>query len=234
MKIQDKVIIVTGASEGIGLATAKLLNEHGAKLVLAARSEDKLAAAAKDLDDALVVPTDMRDPQAIRNLIAKALEKYGRVDGLVNNAGQGMMCPLESIDIDKYQQLIELNVYGPLLAMQAVIPTMRSQGGGTIVNVSSNVSKNYYPLLAAYASTKYALNAITLTGRAELEKDGIVVGVMHPGLTATQFGANAAYIDPNMTRPDYSGMRTDAPEDVAKKIVEALQTGAAETFMDAY
>jgi len=222
MNVQGKVIVVTGASEGIGLATARLLDEHGAKLVLAARSQDKLEAAAEGMKDVLVVPTDMRDPQAIKSLMAKAVEKYGRIDGLVNNAGQGMMCSLESIEIEKYQQIIELNVYGPLLAMQAVIPTMRSQGGGTIINISSNVSKNYYPMLAAYASTKYALNAITLTGRAELEKDHIIVGVMHPGLTSTRFGANAAYVDMNMPRPDYSAMPTYTSEDTAVKIVEAL------------
>ena len=142
MELKDKVIVVTGASEGIGLATANLLDQHGAKLVLAARSQDKLEAAAEGMKDVLVVPTDMRDPQAIKSLMAKAVEKYGRIDGLVNNAGQGMMCSLESIEIEKYQQIIELNVYGPLLAMQAVIPTMRSQGGGTIINISSNVSKN--------------------------------------------------------------------------------------------
>ena len=114
MDVKDKVIIVTGASEGIGLATATLLDEQGAKLVLAARSAEKIAALTEGMQDAIAVPTDMRDAAAIKNLVAKAMEKYGRIDVLVNNAGQGMIGPLESIDIEKYQQLIELNVYGPL------------------------------------------------------------------------------------------------------------------------
>ena len=233
MDMQGKVVIVTGASEAIGHATATLLDRQGAKLVLAARSADKLAAVAAECKEALAIPTDMRDPQAIKDLFAEAIKAYGRIDALVNNAGQGMSSPVESIDIAQYQQIIELNVYGPLLAMQAAIPIMRAQSGGTIINISSNVSKNYYPTLAAYASTKYALNALSLTARAELEGDGIVVGVMHPGLTATQFGANGLW-DERTERFDTSGMKADAPEQVAEKVLEALTTGAAETFMDSY
>ena len=233
MDIQDKVIIVTGASEGIGLATVKLLNEHGAKLVLAARSEGKLTSAAEGLKEAMIIATDMRDPEAIKNLISCVKEKYGRVDVLVNNAGQGMSSPVETIDIENYQQIIELNIYGPLRAMQQVIPLMREQGGGTIINISSNVSKNYFPTLAAYASTKYALNALSLTARTELAKDNIIVGVMHPGLTATQFGANGLR-DEKSPRFDTSAMKADSPEQVAEKIMQAIQTGEAETFMEGY
>ena len=230
MDIKGKVIIVTGASEGIGLAAATLLNEKGAKLVLATRSAEKLASVAEGFADALAVPTDMRDPQAIADLVAKAKEKYGRIDVLVNNAGQGMVGPLETIDIEKYQQIIELNVYGPLRAMQAVIPIMRAQGGGSILNISSNVSKNYFPNLSAYSSTKYALNSLSLTARTELEKDGIVVGVMHPGLTATGFGENGLRNE-GTPRFNSSGMQADTAEDVAVKIVEAIESGAAETAM---
>jgi len=230
MDIQDSVIIVTGASEGIGLATVKLLDEKGAKLVVAARSAEKLEVLAEEFQNALAVPTDMRDPKAIQELVDAAVAKYGRIDAIVNNAGQGMMGPVESIDIEKYQQIIDLNEYGPLRAMQAVIPVMRKQGGGTIINISSNVSKNFFPGLAAYASTKYTLNCLTLTARTELEKDNIIVGVMHPGLTATNFGANGLRNE-NAPRFDTSGMKADSPEEVAKKIVEALETGAAETAM---
>jgi NADP-dependent 3-hydroxy acid dehydrogenase YdfG len=231
MTIKDSVIIITGASEGIGLATAKLLDQHGAKLVLAARSPDKLAAAAVGMRDVLTVPTDMRDPEAINNLIAMTLEKYGRIDALVNNAGQGGRGPVESIDIEQYKQLIELNVFGVLRAMQAVIPVMRQQSAGSIVNISSNVSKNFYPSLAMYASTKYALNAISLTARAELEKEGIIVSVMHPGLTATNFGTNA--LTATNAKPfDRGDFPTpDSAEDVAKKIAEALTSGVAEIAM---
>ncbi len=170
MDIKGKVIIVTGASEGIGYALAKELGKRGAKLVLAARSGDKIKELAGELPDAVAIETDMVKPGDIKNLIGQTVAKYGRIDVLVNNAGQGMYKPVEEVDIDQYRQIMELNVFAVLRAMQAVIPMMRKQGGGSILNVSSRVSQNYYPGLAAYASTKYALNALSMTARAELRK----------------------------------------------------------------
>ena len=166
MDVKNKVIIVTGASQGIGLETAKLLASEGATVVLAARSGEILKNHEKELAHSLAIPTDMRKPGDIENLINKTVEKFGRIDILVNNAGQGMYGPFEKIDVDEYKNIMELNVYAPLRAMQLVIPIMRKQGGGMILNISSRVSKNYFPNLAAYASTKYALNALSLTARA--------------------------------------------------------------------
>jgi len=193
--VQDKVIIVTGASAGIGLAIAKLLGKEGARLALVARSKDKLEALAAELPGSLAVVADMTKADDIKSMIQKVQEHFGRIDVLINNAGQGMYGAIESVDIEKYKKIIELNVIGPLAAMQQVIPVMRKQGGGSIINISSGVSKNYFPLLGAYASTKYALNCISLTARAELEKDNIVVSVMHPGLTDTDFGKNSVKDD---------------------------------------
>jgi short-subunit dehydrogenase len=225
MDITNSVIIVTGASEGIGRATAKLLASHGARVVLAARNADKLNALATELPSSLAVPTDMRKPEDIK-LIQQTLEKFGRVDVLVNNAGQGIYGPVESINVDDYANVVELNVYGVLRAMQEVIPIMRKQGSGAIVNVSSAVSRMYIPGLAAYASTKYALNALSFTARQELEQDHIIVSSVLPKMTATDFGKNS--IGP---RPDWSGRsapEVDSPEKVAEKIEEIIRTGAAE------
>ncbi len=185
MDIKNKIAIVTGASEGIGKAIAEKLTKEGAKVVLAARSDERLAALAHELPESVAVRTDMSDQNSIQNLIDRAMELHGHIDLLVNNAGQGMMGPVESVDIDKYHHIINLNVIGPLFAIELVIPHMRAQGGGMIVNISSRVSKNYYPMLGAYASTKYALNALSLTARAELAKDNIIVSVMHPKMTET-------------------------------------------------
>lgn len=118
-------------------------------------------------------------------------DHYGRIDVLINNAGRGMWNSAESTDLDQYRGMMELNVFGPLAAMQAVIPFMRKQGGGVIINISSGVSRMFIPGLSAYASTKYALNAISLTARTELAADNIRVGIMLPGMTATDFGRNA-------------------------------------------
>jgi len=260
MDIKNKVIIITGASEGIGAATARILSKNGAQVVLAARSDEKIGALAHELNagaessaheksdarrdnsagthgegtQALAVHTDMREPADIQNLVAKTLEIFGRIDILINNAGQGMYGTFESIDIDKYREIMELNVYAPLRAMQLVIPIMRKQGGGMILNISSRVSKNYFPNLAAYASTKYALNALSLTARAELEKDNIVVSVMHPKMTATNFGKNSATTRPSQpggvsARPvNTPGMEVDTPEAVAEHIARLIQSEEAE------
>ncbi len=237
MDIKDKVAIVTGASEGIGKAIAEALAAKGAKLVLAARNEEKLAELAHALGHgAVAVRTDMSVEAEVQNLIDRTLAIHDRIDLLVNNAGQGLYGPVESVDLDQYRRIFNLNVMGPLFAMELVIPKMRAQGGGAIVNISSRVSKNYFPMLGAYASTKYALNALSLTARAELAKDGIVVSVMHPKMTATNFGKNALGMrlntDRNEDRPQRpAGMEVDTAEDVAKKTIELIESGAPEAEM---
>lgn len=231
MDIKNKIIIVTGASDGIGKETAKKLAGAGAKVVLAARSDDKLAALARELPGSLAVHADMSRQDDIQNLINRTMEAFGRIDILVNNAGQGMYGPVENIDIEQYKKIVELNMYGPLRAMELVIPHMRAQGGGMILNISSRVSKNYFPNLAAYASTKYALNALSLTARAELAKDNIIVSVMHPKMTATNFGKNAIRTEefrsarPGDARPQ---MAVDTAEQVADKILELIVSEAPE------
>jgi short-subunit dehydrogenase len=230
MEIRDKVAIVTGASGGIGLALAHELSKRGAKVVLAARSSEKLDEEVKKIPGFVAIRTDMKNPEDIKNLITQTKEKFGRVDILVNNAGQGLMMPIEKIDMKSYRDIMELNVFSVLQAMQEVIPTMRTQGAGVIMNISSMVSKNYYPGLGAYASTKYALNALSLTARAELEKNGIIVSVFHPKMTATDFGANSlgARYDSSAGRP---GMTVDTAEQVAEKIADQIESGAAEENM---
>jgi short-subunit dehydrogenase len=230
MEIKDKIAIVTGASAGIGLALARLLTEKGATVVLAARSADKLKRLEKEIPGSVAIPADMRKPEDIRSLIHQVQDRFGRIDILVNNAGQGLLSSVETIDLDDYRDIMELNVFAVLLAMQEVIPIMRKQGGGTILNVSSMVSKNYFPMLAAYASTKYALNALSLTAHQELAKDNIIVSVFHPKMTATDFGANARgqRYDSRAGRP---GMSVDTPETVAEWIVDQIVSGDAEAQM---
>ncbi len=238
MIIRNSIIIITGASQGIGRATAHFLAHKGAKVVVASRSRKELKKLADELPDALAVPTDIRKPSNVTHLIEATLKKYGRIDMLINNAGQGMYGPVESIDIEHYHEIIELNLIGALRTMQAVIPCMRNQGFGMIVNVSSRVSKNYFPGLAAYASTKYALNAISLTARTELAPEHIIVSVIYPKMTATNFGTHAFSEDPQemndasmVSRAREAGMQIDTPEQVAEAIGELIVSEEAELEM---
>ncbi len=235
MDIKNKVIMVTGASQGIGRATARLLAERGARVVLAARAEDKIADLEKELPGSFAVRADMRKPDDIARLVQAAMEKFGRIDILINNAGQGMYGPVEKVNVADYREIMDLNVFGVLLAMQAVIPEMRKQGGGMILNVSSRVSKNYFPNLGAYASTKYALNALSLTARAELAPDHIVVSVMHPKMTATDFGKNSSGGHPDIValynKNQDRAMEVDTPEQVAAKIADLIGSEEAEASM---
>ncbi len=230
-KVDGKVIIVTGASMGIGLATAKLLAQHGAKVALAARSVEILNKLTEEIPGSYAVPTDMTNETDIKEMIHKVHQHYGKIDVLVNNAGQGLYAAVENIDIDAYRKILDLNVIGPLVAMQHVIPIMREQKEGHILNISSMVSKNYYPMLGAYASTKYALNCLSLTARTELEGDGIIVNVMHPGLTATEFGKNAHKDEAaaeSMASMIKNMPEADSAEFIAERILHAIESGRAE------
>jgi len=233
MDINKKVIVLTGASAGIGLATAKLLAAQGATLALSARSTDTLETLAKELAGSAAFPADMSDEHAVREMIEQVRNKFGRIDILINNAGRGMHCPLEAIDITEYRKLLDLNVIGPLVAMQTVIPIMRKQGGGTIVNISSGTTLMYAPGLSGYSATKRALNGLSLTARNELAKEHIHVSVVYPYVTKSDFYKNL--ISPG-SKPehadDYTAGRApaDTSEYVAELILDVIKTGAPEIF----
>jgi len=239
MEIRDKVAIVTGASAGIGMATARELATAGAKLVLAARSMDKLTALASELKgqgkDAVAVRTDMRDPAQVQIMIREAKDRFGRVDILINNAGQAAAGLVADVTLADVRLIVELNVYGPLVAMQAVIPIMKEAGGGVIVNISSMVSKMHIPGLGAYAASKAALNLLSETARYELESAKIRVITIFPRTTATDFGKNSIGNQDlrQHQRSQASGsVPVDPPEAVARKIVQAITQELAEQYMD--
>src|SRR5919107_3021069 len=226
MDVSGRVMIVTGASAGIGAATARAASRAGARLVLAARNRERLEALAAEMTDAVVVPTDMRNPDDIRLMVDTAIERCARVDILVNNAGQGLHVPVEHIRLDDLVAITELNVYGTLLAMQAVIPGMRAIGGGRIINVSSGTTRLGAPVGAGgYSPPKAALNMLSRTARAELADDNIVVSTIYPFVTATEFHGSlrAGAISSAGRR-----FEPDTAERVADAILELIRTGAEE------
>jgi len=230
MNFKDKVAIVTGASSGIGLETAKLLAERESKVVLVARSKDALEQLSKQLPNSLVIVADLSKESEVRSMVKQTLEHFGRVDILINNAGRGYDALTEHIDISKLRELIELNYIGPLAAMQEVIPIMRTLGGGNIVNISSGTSFMNIPNVGAYSSLKRGLNGLSLTAREELYKDNIIVSLVYPYLTETNFGKNMLG-KPRLEAPqpkDSTLPPGDPPKYIAEKIIEALQSGEAE------
>lgn len=230
MNLENKVVIITGASQGIGLAAAKALAAKGASVVLAARDTQRLGEAEQQVPGSFAVRADVTVQDDVDNLIKQTLEKFGRIDVLINNAGRGMWANIEETNVDDFDALLQLNVIGATRMMQAVIPSMRAQGGGMIVNVSSMVTRRVYPQLAAYTATKHALNSLSEAARETLKQDHILVSIIRPKMTLTDFGKNALGAEPEFLRDPNNANRppADSAEFVAEKIVELIETEAPE------
>ena len=229
MQIHDRVFIVTGASSGIGLSTAIALSDRGAKVALLARSTDALQVLAQRLPDSLPVTADMTQPDQIRQAVRTVQQHYGRVDGLVNNAGRSYAAAVEEIDPALFDEIFHLNVLGPIIAMQSVIPHMRVQGSGSIVNINSGTAFMTVPQYSVYSASKRALLGFSLAARGELEQDGIVVSEIYPFITATNFGKNRMG-NPAGGGPTANYADGDKPEFVAGLVLQAIEEGRAQYF----
>ncbi len=240
MDVSGKIAVVTGASEGIGEATARCFAEAGAKVALVARSRDKLETLAKELTlqghKALSLPTDMRDPDAIHDMVEQVFRHFGRLDILINNAGQSVAGMVATVKVDDVREIMELNFFGVLHAIQAVVPGMRQGGGGIIINISSMVSKMNIPGLGAYAASKAALNVLSATARVELASENIRVITFFPRTTSTDFGKHALgdtqLRQRQRAHAESSGRPVDTPEQVASRILLAVQTEPEEMYME--
>jgi len=232
MNIRGRVVIVTGASSGIGLASSKLLANHGAKLALVSRSREKLEQLSAELPNSLAVPADMTKIHEIERMVKQTMDYFGRIDILINCAGQGYDAPVEKTNIDILHRIFDLDVVGPLVTMEQVIPIMRKQGGGAIINVSSGTALMYLPFNGAYSGLKRALASISLTAREELKKDNIVVSVMYPYMTLTDFEKNTIKDSVPEREEQEGGPRfpADTAEYVAQKVLNGIESGEAEIF----
>lgn len=225
MDIRDKVLFVTGASSGIGAATARAAAREGARPVLVARRTERIEALAGELPDALAVTADVTDAAQVEAAVRAAVDRYGRIDVLVNNAGQGLHLPLERVDADDFRAILELNVVAPLVALQAVVPVMRAHGGGAIVNVSSGTTRMILPGVGAYAASKAALNMLSAVARRELADAGIVVSTIYPFVTATEFFDS---LRAGRAAAGAGGPAVQSAEEVAEAILELIRSGAGE------
>lgn len=194
MRIAGKVVVITGGSEGIGAACAAAFRSKGAHLVLTARNREKLEAVGGA--DALIVPGDIKDPATRVRIVDEALARHGRIDVLINNAGVGMYSPSWRAPMDSVRDMFELNVFSLLELTQLVVPRMREQRGGMIVNLSSIAGKVPLPWFTAYSASKYALCALSDGLRMELKDDNIRVMTVCPGYVRTGFQRNVLAGEP--------------------------------------
>jgi NADP-dependent 3-hydroxy acid dehydrogenase YdfG len=190
MKLDGKVVVITGASSGIGEATAEALAAEGAIVVAAARREERLEDLKQRVEArgtrVMTVQCDVTDEQQAHDLIRKANQEFGHVDILVNNAGVMLLSKIEKGLSDQWRQMNDVNVLGLLYVTNAAIEVMKRQGSGHIVNISSVAGRRSNPTTGVYSGTKYAVNAISEALRGELVEDGIRVTIVEPGAVATE------------------------------------------------
>lgn len=229
MDIDAAVVLITGASSGIGEATVRAASRAGARLVLAARREDRITRLAEELGNAVAVRCDVTDADQLARAVRAATETFGRLDVLVNNAGQGMNARVEDIDVDDFRAVLELNTVAPLVAMQAVVPLMREQGGGSIVNVGSGITFSDLPETGAYSASKAGLSKLSAVARVELADAGITVSTVYPFVTSTEFSTSLRGDKESAANLESShAPQPQPPELVAETILDLVRTGAAQ------
>ncbi|RYZ42094.1 MAG: SDR family NAD(P)-dependent oxidoreductase [Myxococcaceae bacterium] len=229
---KKKVIVITGASSGIGRTTALLLAKKGAHVVLAARREEPLEDLAAECEalgvQALVVPTDVADAASVHHLAQEAVRVFGHFNGWVNNAGVYMLGSLEETPDEAFRQLMEINFFGTVSGARAALGQFRRQGYGTLVNVSSAFGTVPAPYLSAYVSSKFAVRGFSASLRQELLRTGIDVCTVMPAAIDTPLWRHTA---------NYTGWRIRpvepvyAPERVARAILRVLRHPEPETLV---
>jgi NADP-dependent 3-hydroxy acid dehydrogenase YdfG len=188
--IEGKVVVITGASSGLGEATARLLSAQGAMVALGARRADRLQALAEQLTRnggrALALATDVTDRDQVKNLVDAAVRGYGRIDVMINNAGLMPQAPLERLQVDEWDRMIDVNIKGVLYGIAAALPYMKHQKAGHIINVSSVAGHKVKPGATVYAATKFAVRALSEGLRLEVKPYNIRTTVISPGAVATE------------------------------------------------
>lgn len=226
VSLQGLVVLVTGASSGVGAETAKLLAERGAIPVLAARSEDKLHTVAKAIrGEHAVIVLDVTNAESVQSAFRTAMDKYGRIDVLVNNAGFGEFIAFSDASLSHFQEMIDVNYLGAVRCAKAAYPIMLAAGAGHIVNVASIAGKLATAKATAYVASKHALLGFTNALRQDCKGTGIRVSAVNPGPIDTPFFDRA---DPSGTYTRNLGRFMLKPERVARAIVEVIERGRRE------
>ncbi len=188
--IKDKIVVITGASSGLGAATARYLAGHGAKVVLGARRSERVDALASEINEAggtaLAVETDVTQREQVTRLVDTAVDSFGRIDVLLNNAGIMLLSPLERLLVEEWVQMVDVNIIGVLNGIAEALPHMRQQMGGQIINVSSVAGHKVISSGAVYSATKFAVRALSEGLRQEAKPYNIRTTVLSPGALSTE------------------------------------------------
>lgn len=237
-------VLITGASQGIGKATALLFARQGYDLVLAARHAEPLAEVTQEIQQlgrsALSIPTDVKEPDQVKGLVQKALDHYGVVDVLVNNAGIYVSGPVEEFSLEDWHETIDLNLWGYIHTIQALLPHFLDRGKGTIVNLSSIVGKVPLPYVTPYCTSKFAVTGLTKSLQAELVPKGIHVCGIYPNVIKSDFMERAMFRghDAKDAQARRDQLKTilkapviEKPEDVARAIWEAVEHKKSEVVV---
>ena len=216
--LTNQVAIVTGASRGIGKATALLLALQGAKVVAVARSADELNELTQKTHG-LAIQADITDEVDVQNVVAETLRRYGHLDILVCNAGIGSFQKLEDFDAAEWDQIFDVNVKGTFLMCKAVVPHFKQQRRGHIVGIASDVSKRAFPNGTAYGASKHAQDALLASLRKEVRPHGIKVSTIYPGLVDTYFNDS----QPGKSECEKTHLK---PSDIAQAVRYVLEAPA--------
>jgi len=229
MNPENRVVILTGASQGIGRATAYVLANAGSKLALVACNAEALQVLAGELGpQAIAVPADMGDTMQAASVVQTTAAAFGRIDVVINNAGIGVRDIVLNLAEDEARRTMDVNYFGPVALIQAAIPHLRTNpDGGLVINVSSIVGRRAMPGLAGYCASKAALEKMAESLRLELLADNIRVSTLYPGVTSTQFNDNSLG-----RSPSGRGRRAGVPpERVAQAILKTIRTERRDVFI---
>lgn len=224
--IAGKTIVITGASSGMGAAAARHLAERGAAVVLGARRADRIEALAAEIaaggGKVLAVETDVTKREDLRRLVDAAVETYGRIDVLINNAGVMPLSPLERVKVDEWDQMIDVNLKGVLYGIAAALPHMTAQKSGHIINVASVAGHKIFGGSAVYSATKFAVRALSEGLRQEMAPHNVRVTIISPGAVKTELLDHISEKDVQQANQDYVAEIGVPAETLARLVAFAI------------
>ena len=230
LEAQDKVVVITGASGGIGAALAELLAHQGASVAIVARRREALEAVARRCGDrAHVVVADVTHREEVRRVVSESIARFGHIDVWVNNVGQGITRNPSELTDEDIDEVMRVNVKSALYGMQEVLPHFKERGAGQIINVSSMLGRIPFAIFrSAYSAAKHFLNALTAMMRAEVQQThpGIQVSVVSPGVVRTDFGRNAMHGGPDSN----SLPGSQSAEEVAAVIADVIESRRPDVY----